>query len=102
MHFRSDEIDVSHCANVGYRMSEIRMNKDGYSFVLGGRLPVVKRIPGGAGGSAPALCVGIAHALEVRITTPFRKPFPAAGGSACGPKGLSGGGQPNVACMGSS
>lgn len=33
--------------------------------------------------------VGITHAPVRRLATPYRKSFPAAGGSACGPKGLS-------------
>jgi hypothetical protein len=60
-------------------MSGIRMNKDGGKSAVGVQVPVVNRTPGGAGGPAPALCVGITHALEVRLTTPFRKPFAKKG-----------------------
>jgi len=92
VYFRKRLRSVSRCPGMAYGVSEIRTMIDSPSCPedvgVSWSLPSAEKKGAGARRWAT-------HASAMRLATPYRKPFPAAGGSACGPKGLSRGGLPH-------
>ena len=86
VYFRKRLQSASHCPGVAYGVSEIRTMIDFPSCPedMGVSWSGPSAEKKGAGARRWAT-----HASAMRLATPYRKPFPAAGGSACGPKGLS-------------